>query len=407
MNARSLALLPPIMGCALLSVNIVGSDPADVIFGLIFASIVLLSPGTLLFATLTPLSRIAVLTIVALYALSCTFGYRLSFIFYFISGLFLSTSFYFYTRADNRLNIGSALFGGFLIVNALMILIWAIGFWPGSVFFDLFRDRRLLGASGDPNFTGLMAAFALYFFLDRVSRGKGGTFAVGLNVLGLIASTALLLASQSRAAWAAAVVGLLVYLVASRQLFSMRIIGSGFAIVVAAMILSLSTSSTSSDLDDVSQRFRTIFVQTDSAEQERFAFVYTRAALAVAADHPLGVGPGMTQTYTGIASVDGNPIGAHNSYVEIATENGWLTAAIVFGLLSFAWFRLLHLARADVFFNDIPCKTILAGLSATAIFGMGHDVLGWRIGWLFPALAVLAAYSDQFAAFRTAHSGRR
>lgn len=385
------------LGCALLSLNFVGSDPADAIFTGLSIFILFLSPGTLLFNRITPMVRIAMFLVIAFYGLSCVSGWRSpSFIFYALSGMFFALSVYWATEKDDRFPVGMALFGGFIALNAVVLVLWSVGLWPLSIVFDIFLDGRFKGPSGDPNMTGLTAAFSIYFFLDRVIRTNTSTTGTVISYAGLAGGLIILLVSGSRSAWAAAAAGLIVYFLVARRSISMRMVVAGFVMVVSVMVVSMGAFNSSNNVEDVSERFRTILVQNDSAEKERFGFVYTRAALAVAADHPLGIGPGMTPLYTGISSVDGDPIGAHNSYAEIITENGWMTAALIFTLLSVAWLRLYRLAQVDIMFNDTACRSILAGLTATAIFGMGHDLLAWRIGWIFPVLGILAAFSQQY-----------
>ena len=401
MTGRSLLFVPAYLGFALLSVNLLSVDPSDVIFAGIAAALLLLSPTAILFPNISFLGRLGALTFLALYAVSCTFGYRPTFVLYLLSGVFLTLAVAFFSAHDNRFRIGSALFFGFLVINVLAILAWSVGLWPGSIFFELFRDGRFNGITGDPNFTGLMAAFAFYFTLDRLLRKQAATSILLLNGVGTVIALTFLLFSQSRSAWAAAAVGLAVYLVGSKQIFRVRTVVAMLGIVFSGMIVSLSSiDKVSSDVGSVADRINTVFVQDDPAEQERFKFVYTRASLNVGLDHPLGVGPGMTFSYTGLLNADGGPIGSHNAYVEIFTENGWVAAFTFVALLALAWVRLYRLSQIDVFLNDVSARTMLAGLTATAVFGMGHDLLGWRMGWVFPALAIVTAFNIDFDRYR-------
>lgn len=390
---RSLILL----GCALLSLNLLGSDPSDIIFAATAALVLLFAPGTLFLNGIAPGARLTLAMIVVLYAISCTFGWRSpSFVLYFVSGLLFTLSVYWSTWADDAFPIGNALFGGFLILSLTTVVLWSLGNWPQSVFFDLFRDGRFMGPPGDPNMTGLTGSFALYFFLDRAVRPSSSRIALMMALLGILVSAAIILTSGSRSAWGATVAGLAIYFLVSRRSFSMRTVTTGLVLMIGVMLVSMGAFGSSGNVEDVSDRFRTLLVQDQSAEQERFGFVYTRAALDVAVEHPFGVGPGMTPMYTGISSVDGDPIGAHNSYAEIIAENGWATAVLLFTLLTLAWRRLYLLADRDVFFNDMSCRMLLAGLTSTAIFGMGHDLLGWRVGWILPVLAILATFSHRY-----------
>jgi O-antigen ligase len=386
-----------LLGCALLNLNLVGSDPSDVIFAIATALILSFAPDTILLRGLRPAATLTLAVVACLYAISCAFGWRSpSFVLYFVSGILLTISVYWVTHTDDRFPIGAATFGGFVLLSFGVILLWFVGIWPDKIFFDLFRDGRFMGPAGDPNMSGLLGSLALFFFLDRAVRASTSRLAMALTVLGGLSCAMIILASGSRSAWAATAAGLAVYFLASRRSFGLRTVTLGFVVAIAAILASMGIFESSGDVESVSDRFRSIIIQDQSAEQERFGFVYTKAALAVAADHPLGIGPGMTPFYTGMTSIDGDLLGAHNSYVEILTENGWITAALLFGLLSIAWFRLYHLTRFDIFYNDISCRVLLAGLSATAIFGMGHDLLAWRVGWILPVLAILAGFSCRF-----------
>lgn len=394
---QSLVRLLILVGCVFLNLNLVGTDPSDVIFALAAAMILVSAPATLLFPGLRPSVAVVLAIIAGLYGISCSFGWRSpSFVLYFLSGLFFTLSIFWITREDDRSPIGAALFGGFLLLSIGVLALWTVGIWPEEFFFELFRDGRFMGPAGDPNMTGFLGVLSLLFFLDRAMHPASSRMAIAVTGVGGLCAAVIVLASGSRAAWAATVAGLFVYLLASRLSLGLRTVAVGFFVVAAAIVASMGLFDSSGNVEDVSARFRTILVQDQSSEQERFGFFYTKAALAVAADHPLGIGPGMTPVYTGLVSIDGDPIGAHNSYVEIMTENGWLTALFVFVLLSLAWFRLYRLARRDAYYNDISCRMLLAGLSATAIFGMGHDLLAWRVGWVCPVLAVLASFSLRY-----------
>lgn len=58
-----------LLGCALLSLNLVGTDPSDVIFGLAGGFILIFSPMTIFFGDMRTGGRLALAITVALYAL--------------------------------------------------------------------------------------------------------------------------------------------------------------------------------------------------------------------------------------------------------------------------------------------------------------------------------------------------
>jgi hypothetical protein len=84
---RAFYLILGALGFGLLSVNLVGADPADIIFAIMACVTLLLRPNLFIFANLSFWARIATVIFILLYALSCYSGYSPPFVFYFVLAL--------------------------------------------------------------------------------------------------------------------------------------------------------------------------------------------------------------------------------------------------------------------------------------------------------------------------------
>jgi O-antigen ligase len=389
-----------------LGVNFVGIDPTDIMLFAFVPLMLLLNPSTIFLSKLDNFSRLIMLLFVSLYIISCVYGDRNNtYIAYFISnGLLFYFIYYFTLHTRFSYNIGAYILIGYFILNIIFMGAGFIDFDIAGVTFDVFRDGRYMGMTGDPNFSGLLAALIVFILIDKVAFRNLGGWSLLLNLALLAFAIALMLFTQSRTSWVAFFAGVLVYLLCSRGLTNPKLILAFFATLTVTALLSVGDIVVSDQLGSVSERVRSILVQTDSAEAERFKFVYTAASYRVGLEHPLGVGPGMTVNYTGLMNADGQPIGSHNAYVQIFTENGWAALAALLLFMSVAWFRLYKLASEGWEIGGISCRVLLAGLTATAVFGVGHDLLNWRIAWLFPALSICAAFARGPA--RTTHPAK-
>ncbi|MEX1367245.1 MAG: hypothetical protein AB1Z98_29230, partial [Nannocystaceae bacterium] len=104
------------------------------------------------------------------------------------------------------------------------------------------------------------------------------------------------------------------------------------------------------------------------------------AALAVALQHPLGIGPGATEVRF--------PISAHSLYVRAFVENGVLGLWATLGLLLLSQARALWVALQP---SD-PASQRLLTVVAAALVGVVVessviDTIHWRHLWLLLALA--------------------
>lgn len=110
----------------------------------------------------------------------------------------------------------------------------------------------------------------------------------------------------------------------------------------------------------VGERFVSSFDITEGSNQGRLS--NWRQALAVVAEHPLGVGIGMYPLAVKPGADYREPIYAHNAYLDIAAELG-VISMLVFALMLLSAFRSFWLrAKNDAFFA--------AGVASITLFGV-------------------------------------
>lgn len=230
---------------------------------------------------------------------------------------------------------------------------------------------RAVAGFKDPNVYGAFLVPTVLYALHKLLRVEGKAFVAWAGAAGLLVAGHVL--SLSRGAWLnlAAALGIYVALArpASLRALSRLAVGAAFAagwIVVAG---SLNPRVVGTILDRAGLM---------SYDEQRFHI--QSAMLAHVPKVPWGIGPGETERVFGYA--------AHNLYLRICVENGWLAG------LSFAVFLGVCLWRVALVVlragsedeRSRGCLT-LASLSGILVNSAFIDSLHWRHFWLFLGLA--------------------
>lgn len=379
----------------LVPLNVVGLDPADYFLIGIAPLIIALRPGTLLFHKLRPEFLYLAMIFFGSFVVSNIMGFDARFAGAIaINIAFFITLYFALVVHDQPINIGYIFSAGFIILTVVIFLIGLAGTSYLGLF-DIFRNGRFLGTFGDPNFTGFAAVFVFIYFLDRVIESRSVAVLRALDILFMILGMVALLLTESRAAWGAGLIAALAYFSVMSGKRSKFIIPGLFAVMALSITVSLSGKLGEGRFGTLADRLQTIFVQNDSAEAERFEFLYTRISVQLGMDHPLGVGAGMTSRYTGLTSADGIAIGSHNGFIQIFAEHGWLAFGSLLIILALTVWRLLPRAMAGWMLNDVSCRVIFAMMMGQVVFAMAHDMIAWRIAWLVPAMAICAAFARE------------
>lgn len=374
------------------SINFVGIDPADIALVVVLPILCFGRWHSLLLQQLEMRARICLFVFIGCYLLSLVINpFNTSFVLNFLSNVAFFYCIYFLTTSvKRRANFSNLLVIGFFSTNVLELLIM-VGPWPEQSFlFEAVRDARYNGPLGDPNLQALYAILTSLILIDELVLARNMQLSKTLKGLLLLGSIFVLFGTQSRSAWLAFVVCIPAYFVLVRRNFDVWRLAYALLLIAALGALIFAALSLSDQTQLVNDRLQSLSEHDSEAEEDRFKLVFTAAAILVAVQNPLGAGPGMSITATGIENTDGNPIGAHNAFVQIFADNGWGAIAILLLLLVMVMRRVYKNALLGLNFCGISCRILVCGVLATCIMGMFHDLLSWRIAWIFPALAMLS-----------------
>jgi O-antigen ligase len=123
---------------------------------------------------------------------------------------------------------------------------------------------------------------------------------------------------------------------------------------------------------------------------------YTRHAFGLALQHPLGLGPGRTEeTYSNGSSVERGKVGAHDTYVQVLSDYGWLAFASFACILLFCGSRIRRLAKRQIEELGLSFVWLFSALIGCAALAMFQDILFWPFPWLLPALAMAALAANK------------
>ena len=374
------------------SINFVGIDPADIALVALLPILFYRRFHTLLLPRLEVWARNCIFIFISCYLLSLLINpFNISFVLNFASNLAFFYCIYFLTTSvRQRTNFSNLLVIGFFVPNIIELLI-LFGPWPEQPFlFEAVRDARYMGPLGDPNLQALYAILTSLILIDELVLAKNMRLSKPVKGLLLLGSIFVLFGTQSRSAWLAFVVCILAYFFVVRRNFNAWRLAYALLLIAIVGVLTFSALSLSGQSQLVTDRLQSLSEHDSEAEADRFNLVFTVAAISVAVQNPLGAGPGMSITATGIENTDGNPIGAHNAFVQIFADNGWGAIGILLVLLFVVVHRVYSNALLGLNFCGLSCRVLVCGVIATCTVGMFHDLLSWRIAWIFPALALLS-----------------
>jgi hypothetical protein len=253
--------------------------------------------------------------------------------------------------------------------------------------FDVIRHDRYLGMYGDPNILGAFLVFLVFYWLSKLFNSRNtsvhGTLLSAFFVVTLLIQ---ITATSSRSAAGGLFLGALLYLyifVSSRSIKQSAKSGAKFFIPILFLI----GASLMPVYDLVVARAETIISVADS-EDDRFNLVFTAAAIAVSMENPFGVGPGQTNFATGIENADGGTIGAHNAFVQVFADNGWISGTTILLAIIMLWIIAFKNARRGKWVFGVDQTVMAASLTSFIFIGMFQDLLQWKVVWVFFAMLV-------------------
>jgi O-antigen ligase len=231
---------------------------------------------------------------------------------------------------------------------------------------------RAQGLFKDPNVFGPFLVPAVLFLMEETVAPRLLRFRVALKLLLLSVLTIGVVFSFSRAAWLNLAVGTFVLLAVlalrrggARRAMTLLVV----SLVAGAALFAVVAATQSMD-------FLTERAAFQDYDAQRFGTQVS--GLDIAAEHPLGIGPGQFESVSELS--------AHSTYVRALAEEGVLGALMVFALAILTLgFAARNVARgADTY--GIGSAALLAawcGLLANSSF---VDTLHWRHFWFVAAL---------------------
>lgn len=254
---------------------------------------------------------------------------------------------------------GIAAYVGVPVISAAMV--------PDGRLYGLFKDANVYGAYLVP-----VAIVALAKLIGRTSEHRlfwVATFAMSVGAVFL---------SFSRGAWVNLAIALAVFLVLfsfadgfSRTWWRMVLLFPPVLAMLAVLAYQLLS------LEAVSDMFS---IRFGMQGYDDLRFSNQADAFATALHHPLGLGPGSTETLFTTA--------AHSTYVRALVENGLLGALSLVGLMVLSGGRALWFAVAsESLEHRLRFAVIAAALCGMYVEAAVIDTVHWRHFWIVMALA--------------------
>ncbi len=281
-----------------------------------------------------------------------------------------------------RILLGGLLFG-FLGTNAISILVLYFEWTVPSWLFSPALGGRYQALIGDPNMLGTLAVILSIWLIDRcLSPGRPRKkFA---SYIALIATIAVLVASESRSAWLAFFISTAAFFAFPRRMpLTSRAPWALLLLGVCSSVLALFV-----DFHGARTKLRDRLWMSgfEDKEEKRLEFFYTRRAFSFGLTRPFGVGTG--RTGLAFADSEGLSLGAHNTYVNVWSDNGWLAAACFPAAGCLLLFGIWGISRDVREIAGIGVRVPFAMLLALAVNGLWQDMILWNIFWVPPALAI-------------------
>lgn len=380
---------------ALLMVGIVGYDPVSIIIPFLFSFGIIFGHLRIKSINYPSLLQICIIIFISFAMISFLVGdpvwnwvIRLlsSMIFYYFAYLFIESE-QKMRRIFFAILIGS-LISSFIAVMALF------GIWtPGPLFFPVFSSFRFAGLY-NTTILGIFTAILIIWLLDETLKPKLWHGFIVFKILILIILFVQILFTLTRSAWLGLSMGLVIYftieLMNNRFRKNILILSGIVTVVIGASMLIATSDSFELVRDRIindSLGERTI------QEDDRASFYYTKNALNLAKDHPFGVGIGQTGLLG--SEEEGIALGAHNSYVHILADMGWITFASFMAIIITMLLILLPGALNRHAKYGLSYQATLSNIIVLIVAGLYQDLILWLPMWLVPSFLTILVYSKE------------
>lgn len=391
---RKFYILAVSFSLAAININLVGVDPSDILIPILLVIGLLLGHLKISELRFPQLLWIFFAVFVFFYIVSIISGsYVTSFVVHLISNIAFLCFLKLYVDSEQRMKqVILAILIGMVLTSVLAAGI-AFDYVPSSdKLFDVVRNFRYMSLMGDPNILAMQTIFITLWLLDEILVPKL------LKVPRWITGTLLMLAlvqlvlTQSRSGWLGMIVALSCYGLWDLGGGRVKKALTAGGIIVAALSITTVLLFTAGFEDILLSRLDSLVSHDSLAEEDRFGFFFTKMAVDLALDYPLGVGPGMTSSAMDLTSASGDLIGAHNSYIQILSDHGWGAFIAFFAMLMVIGKAFISKMTFDGVKYGVSYQFLFSGLAGLATFGMFQDLIVWQPAWIIPTLVMIVLW---------------
>lgn len=283
--------------------------------------------------------------------------------------------------------------GGYLF-STLVGLMAVVGLWePSDLFLPVYQSFRFAGLY-NATILGISSAILAIWLLDELVYPKMLQWNWAVKVFLFSYSLVVLMLTLTRSAWVGFIAGFLAYLIANatdRNI--MKIVLRTVPAILLILVVFMGIMDRTGFYDLVKNRILIDSLSQSSYTQiDRARFVHTRNALRLAQQNPLGLGLGMTGILG--SEKEGVALGAHNTFVQVATDLGCVTG------VTFILWNLSVLVgvwkgcRLNEVRHQVSFRMVFAGYVVLLFAGMFQDLILYMPMWIIPSVANVLVKQD-------------
>lgn len=267
---------------------------------------------------------------------------------------------------------------GYLVSAAINTLLVVLGYLGINPFSELFLQSgiRAVGAFKDPNVFGPFCVPVILLLIDEILYPQYLPRFFLAKVLGVVALTAAVFLSFSRAAWANLALAVTIYfLLNANRVLQIRLSSllKGGAVTLLVAVFSVPVLKRILVGEMGLKEF--LAWRISLQDYDLYRFNRQREGIEAGLTHLVGVGPGAWDY-------------AHNLYVRSFAEHGILGLVSILALFAVLLTGLFRRALAEVSKPyGLSARVLLACLAGLALNSIVIDTIHWRHLWLIFALA--------------------
>lgn len=283
--------------------------------------------------------------------------------------------------------------GGY-VFSTTVGLMAVVALWePSEFFLPVYQTFRFAGLY-NATILGIVSAILAIWLLDELVYPKMMRAHWVVKSLLFGYSLFVMLMTLTRSAWIGFAAGGLAYLVVNAASGNLpRVILRAVPPILLVLAILLGAMVRTGLYDLVNNRIVVDTLSgTSDEEADRAKLAYTRKALRLSQQNPLGLGLGMAGILG--SEKEGLALGAHNTFAHVVTDLGWVTGAtfILWNLSVVA--RLWKGCRRNDVKYQVSFRMVFAGYVVLLFAGMFQDLILYMPMWIIPAVGNILVKRD-------------